>query len=157
MRRVKPRREEQPPAEMAAAVQGGGLISRTIDAEAGDARMPCLLELRYSARDPLAVVVALCARSHAVVIERTAARGDLRDALQRRVFYPDLVMTPDTLRGRMLFRFHETSIAITVATDMRDVADFVRASDRLVPPSAELEAINAALPLIERDVADTPR
>ncbi|MCA1830396.1 MAG: SsgA family sporulation/cell division regulator [Actinobacteria bacterium] len=120
-------------------------LVRFIEAEAGTSSKACWIRLEYAARDPLVVSVSLCAQSRATVIEREVMRTDLRDALQRRIYDVDLVMTPDVLRGHTLLRFREPHVAVTVVASARKIADFIRESDQLIPfGTGEVDALNTA-------------
>jgi hypothetical protein len=146
MRKTKVRLESAPDGRVVAAVRDDERLVRYVEAEAGPTGKPCWVRLEYAARDPLVVSVALCAQSRAAVIERTVMRTDLRDALQRRIYDIDLVMTPDVLRGHTLFRFREPHVAVTAVVTARGIADYVKETDALVPfGTGELDALNTAL------------
>ena len=139
------------------SVRADERICRFIGAEAGDEGIACFIGLGYAARDPLVITVSLCAPSRAPVIERSVMRADLRDALQRRIYDADIVMTPDALRGRTLFRFREPGVAVTAMVPARAIAEFIRDSDRVVPfGSGEVDAINAALETLVSDERLSP-
>jgi hypothetical protein len=104
------------------------------------------LTVEYTKRDPLVVSITVCSPSHAVVLDRTILRSDLRSGIQRPVRYSTVVVEPAPARNFTSFQFEERLVIVTAMVPTDVLSRFLRESDEIVPPGrSETEVVSSML------------
>lgn len=125
--------------------QGANDVSLRVPLGSGD-ELVGWLNVEYEKRDPLVVSITVRAPSHAIVLERTMLRVDLRHGLHRAIRYSTLIVEPANSRGLTSFQFEERLVIVTAMVPSDVITRFLRASDDIVPPGkSETEVVSAML------------
>jgi len=104
------------------------------------------LNVEYDKSDPLVVSITVRAPSHAVVLDRTMLRIDLRNGLHSAIRYSTMVVEPAPVRGFTAFQFEERLVIVTAMVPTDVLTRFLRATDDVVPPGkSETEVVSAML------------
>ena len=110
------------------------------------------LSVEYRRDDPLIVSIAVRAPSHAVVLERTMLRMDLRNAQTIAIHYSNMIVEPGAMRGFTAFQFEERMVIVTAMVPSDVIARFLRTTDHVVPPGQpETEAVSSMLQELLQD------